>query len=303
MTKSKSHWLIVGPGALGLLYAGQLAKQGHPVSLWGRSGEIPQSRYSWEQRPGKVVQWESTPYSNAITRILVVTKSFQSHSALISLFKKTSLSPFCPLILMHNGLGAQEEAPRLSDEQPLLLASSRQGALKVSPHHIKHTGQGITQIGLYQGELKQEEQLQLQQELQAATEQCHWHQHILEPMWQKLVINSVINPLTALHQVPNGQLLAAEFSETLSSLCFTACQIAQHEGLQLESTAMLSQVKDVIQATASNRSSMLEDVCKQRPTEIDYINGYLVKKALRHGINAANHQKLVDQIHQINSLS
>lgn len=293
------HWLIVGPGALGQLYAGKLAQLGHGISFWGRQGLAPNLPYQWQDLAGLKHHWQSQAGEPPIDVVLVVTKVFQSDEATQAVLNSGLISATCPLILMHNGLGAGEQLARLHPEQALLLASSRHGALKLSDREVFHTGQGSTQLGLVKGVLPSESQLNITEALQAATGETSWHDRILEPLWHKLVINSVINPLTARDQIRNGALLQQSYQGEMTRLCQQACQVAEAEGVPLKSEALLAQILQVAEATAQNQSSMLQDLLLHRPTEIDYINGYLVRCAQRHGIEVPDHEQVLEQIHQL----
>lgn len=296
---AKSHWLIVGPGALGQLYAAKLALAGHPVSLWGRSGPITPNAYEYVDLAGHSYHWRSAQVSNAISRILVATKIFQSDQALQAVLDSGLVTHSCPILLMHNGLGAGERITRLSPAQPLLLASSRHGAFKHSATQVQHTGQGLTQLGLVAGHFTQTEKARLCDELELALGEFEWHSTILTPLWQKLVINSVINPITARDQIKNGTLLEEKYQQESETLCQQACYIAQLEGIDLKHKELFKQIKQVAQATAQNTSSMLQDRLQQRATEIDYINGYLLQKAQQHGVAIPAHEKLLKTIQQI----
>lgn len=293
------HWLIVGPGALGLLYAGKLARAGHAVSVWGKEGALCGQSFQWTDLAGNTHRWQSVKEELAVDVVLVVTKIFQSDAATQALLQTGRVSSNCPIILMHNGLGAGEALRRLHPEQPLLLATSRHGALKEAFNQVRHTGQGSTLLGLYRGKLGVEKQNTLVDSLNTALGETQWHFNILEPLWHKLVINAVINPLTAREGVCNGEILQPSYQDEVLSLCQQACNVAQAEGIPLEHQALLHQIHQVAQATAQNRSSMLQDVSQHRQTEIDYINGYLVRCGHKHQIPVPAHEKVLEQIHQL----
>ncbi len=292
------QWLISGPGALGQLYAGLLAQAGHEITFWGRQGPLPASSYELETQTGESYRWQSQSHTGPFDVVLVTTKIFQSDTATQHLLAHGQLDNQCPLILLHNGLGAGE-ALELPKGQPLLLASSRQGALKLGSHQVRHTGLGITQLGLIRGELSTQAQELLLLALKDAVTKVEWHQNIFIPLWQKLVINAVINPLTARDQIVNGDLLQPHYQSQMELLCQQACQVARADGVALEAKTLLAQIEQVLHATATNFSSMMQDIRHQRATEIDYINGYLVRRAQVHGLDVTAHAQLVQQIHQI----
>ncbi len=104
-------------------------------------------------------------------------------------------------------------------------------------------------------------------------------------LWGKAVANAAINPLTALWRVPNGELLATpERRELLAALAREGAAVARGRGIALPFEDPVEHVASVCEATAGNRSSMLQDAERGRPTEVDSINGVIVAEGKRLGI-------------------
>ncbi|WJH33076.1 2-dehydropantoate 2-reductase [Paenibacillus sp. CC-CFT747] len=104
-------------------------------------------------------------------------------------------------------------------------------------------------------------------------------------MWDKLLINAVINPLTGLLSVPNGALLENRESEDLMRrLLQEGVEVLTREGYTADNT-IGDRVRTVCRQTAANSSSMLQDLTKGRKTEIEWINGYLLRLADKHGVD------------------
>lgn len=97
----------------------------------------------------------------------------------------------------------------------------------------------------------------------------------------KLLVNVAINPLAALHRVPNGALLEPPLRARLDALVREAWPVLHAAGLALDADAALARVHAVARATAANRASMLQDVLAGRRTEIDAITGALLRMAAR----------------------
>jgi 2-dehydropantoate 2-reductase len=106
-------------------------------------------------------------------------------------------------------------------------------------------------------------------------------------VWGKLVVNAAINPLTALLRVKNGELLERPSArEMMGALAREAAQVAYAEQIILPFSNPVEAVEEVARKTAANHSSMLQDVLRGAPTEIDAICGAVVKAALKHKIGA-----------------
>ncbi|KAL2266856.1 hypothetical protein VTJ83DRAFT_4133 [Remersonia thermophila] len=129
---------------------------------------------------------------------------------------------------------------------------------------------------------------------------------ILQAQLTKLVINSVINPLTALRGCKNGAVFADEEGDRDRRILVQEAGAIVRELLQqstktspgatLSDSELLTAVAGVAEATADNTSSMLQDIRAGRPTEIDYINGYLVRKAELLNLPCQRHKELVAEI-------
>ncbi|GGA71379.1 2-dehydropantoate 2-reductase [Neiella marina] len=286
--------LICGAGAVGQLYGGMFAAAGHQVSCYGSQGPVAPTEYRLQRIDGSQLVWHCHQVQQPSV-VIVCTKAYQVETAVAELINQKLLLPTTHLVLLHNGLGPHESiAKRLNDETSLTLASTRQGALRLSPQEVKHTGLGATDLGLFQGPQRASDKILAL--FQQSIGDCHWHPNVLQPLWHKLLINSVINPLTARDQVTNGYLCGDDYQSEIIELCAEACDIANACGIDAQPQQLYRQVLLVAEATASNRSSMLQDVSAGRPTEIDYINGYLIKRAEHHGLPIAAHRALVAQL-------
>jgi 2-dehydropantoate 2-reductase len=104
-------------------------------------------------------------------------------------------------------------------------------------------------------------------------------------LWGKLVINAAINPLTALLRISNGKLLVIpEVHELMAEAAREAAIVAARRGVKLPYADPVTAVEDVARKTAANTSSMLQDVLRGTPTEIDAINGAIVQAAEKLGV-------------------
>ena len=112
-------------------------------------------------------------------------------------------------------------------------------------------------------------------------------------LWRKLAVNSVINPLTALHGCRNGELLQLpDIERRVAQLCAELCAFAAAAGQSLDAAELSRQVFAVMRSTAANRSSMLQDIEQRRGTEIDFINGYIVRRGHELGVPCPGHAAL-----------
>ena len=102
--------------------------------------------------------------------------------------------------------------------------------------------------------------------------------------YYKLLVNAVINPVTALTRQQNGIVLSPALRSSVQAVLAEAVAVAAAEGLAIQEEAAVELVFSVAEKTAANTSSMLQDVLRGRSTEIEAINGYFVRQAEKHGI-------------------
>ncbi|CAK1819876.1 2-dehydropantoate 2-reductase [Vibrio crassostreae] len=278
---------IVGPGAIGSLWAIKLLQAGHNVSLWSRSSDTSID-LSLDEQTSLSLSNNNIEKLSASDLVLVTVKAWQVKEATTPLLQY--LDPDTILMFMHNGMGAVDEIATQMDAHPVVLATTTQAAFKPDRNSVSHTGLGQTQLGAFN--LKGQQCTFLVDVLEHALPSVSWNPEIKTALWTKLAINCAINPLTGLEQVKNGELVDQRFSETLNSIVHELTQVMQAEGITCSFDELEASVNKVIHATAQNNSSMKQDMFYQRKTEIDFITGHLIKTALKHQIEVPTNQKL-----------
>lgn len=286
--------VILGPGAIGSLWATKLKQAGHNVSLWSRNSQT-QLSLQLDDSVGDTFLNNHLLSVKKADLIVVTVKAWQVEEAIRPLLPH--ISPDTIMLLMHNGMGtAQNVAPQLQNN-PIVLATTTHGAYKPNKQQVCHTGDGITQLG---GFNRSGEQCQfLQEVMHHALPEVRWNPNIHAALWTKLAINCAINPLTAIHQCKNGALAQQEFQDTLRNITRELVEVMNKEGLETEFDNLFGVIMQVVHATAENYSSMRQDVYHQRRTEIDFITGYLLQAAERHHIETPVNLSLYQRIKQI----
>jgi 2-dehydropantoate 2-reductase len=282
---------IVGPGAIGSLWAIKLLQAGHNVSLWSRSTDNSID-LSLDGQASLSFSNNNIEKLSASDLVIFTVKAWQVAEATTSLLQH--LDPDTILMFMHNGMGAVDEIATQIDAYPIILATTTQAAFKPDRNNVSHTGIGQTQLGAFNQTGQQ--CTFLVDVLDDALPAVRWNPQIETALWTKLAINCAINPLTGLEQIKNGELADKRFSEVLSSIIKELSQVILAEGITCSFDELETSVSKVIQATAKNNSSMKQDMFYQRKTEIDFITGHLIKTALKHQIKVPVNQKLFAQV-------
>lgn len=233
--------------------------------------------------------------ASSINHLLVATKSYQALEALDSL--RPQLSDKTCIYLMQNGLGSQEAIARAYPDFPVFAVTTTEGANQQGRFRIVHAGRGFTWIG----GLTERATLEMAEQTAALFKQAGFESaatpDIREKLWQKLAVNCAINPFTALLDCRNGALPEQPFfQQRISPQCQEIAAALTLAGYQTEPAAVEERVRQVIQGTAENISSMLQDVRAGRRTEIDAINGYLVEFCEAHALPCPINRELVELV-------
>ncbi|RTZ16064.1 2-dehydropantoate 2-reductase [Vibrio aquaticus] len=286
--------VIVGPGAIGSLWATHLHSAGHCVSTWSRHSEAQLTLELDDSTPISLLNNDIVQVQNA-DLLLVTLKAPLVESVLKQL--ASHIAPEAIIVLMHNGMGTAERVLKMLSENPLVLATTTHGAYRESKHKVLHTGIGQTVLGGFN--LAGQRCDFLTEVFNHALPDCTWNPHITNALWHKLAINCAINPLTAINNISNGDLALPRYAEQVEKIVSEVVSVMQAEGLDIESEALTNTVKQVISATAKNHSSMQQDIFYQRQSEIDFITGYLLERAKQHKLSTPTNLALYNAVKQI----
>lgn len=204
-------------------------------------------------------------------------------------------------VFLQNGIDQLDVAAEAGFPGAPAFAVSSEGATLLAPGHIVHAGRGITRLGfLVPPALRQQLLLtELFQLLQKAELNVAYSSDIRSRLWDKLLINAGINPLTALYNRTNGQLLTSCSARgRLKKIIEEAEQVARADGINISPNPVQA-ATTVCQKTARNISSMLQDRRNKRPTEIEAINGAIVRAGKRLGIPAPLNEEITAQIREM----
>jgi len=279
--------LIVGTGALATLFAARLSQAGDRVTMLGtwkeglsalRENGARLVDINGHERQYPVHATDDPRECVGTRYALVLVKAWQTERAARQLFE--CLADDGLAVTLQNGLGNYETLVRSLGLDRVALGSTTTGATLLGPGLARAGGEGTISI----------QRNQALGRLEAALKAAKFKVQIVEDaqslVWGKLVINAAINPLTALLRVTNGELLNRPTArELMGRLALEAAQVASAEKIELSFADPVSAVEDVARKTTANHSSMLQDVLRNAPTEIDAICGAVVKAAQKHNID------------------
>ena len=284
------HFLIVGPGAMGCLFAARLKRAGHNVTLL----DYKRERAEKIKRQGVVVEGVTGEYtvdvpietgedvSSQPDFALICVKSTKTREAADSI--RTWLPRKTMIVTLQNGLGNLEILTGIFGKDRVLGGVTAQGATALGWGRIRHAGQGSTVIGP-----KGEPGGPLEDLLSAFNEagfSTSSAEKVEELIWGKLIINIGINALTAITGLKNGRLTGTDGTRAImSDAVKEAVAVVNAKRIKLPYPDPLGRVMEVCRDTAPNISSMLQDILHKKTTEVEFINGAIVREGKALGIN------------------
>ena len=281
---------IIGAGAMGCLYGARLAQAGEEVWLLD----------TWQENVATIREKGLTVISasgvetipvNAVTTvdeigevdlILIFVKSHATHEA--ALAAAALLGPETMVLTLQNGMGNAEETAAVVGADRVVVGTTAMGATIVGPGRIMDGGKGATHIGKFSGTANRR-----LYEIAAVFSRSGLYTAVDANVdalrWGRLTTNAGINAIAAITGLTNGQII--EFPETkelMNRAVAEAEAVAKARGIALPHANMQAQVVANAQATKNSKSSMLQDVLKKRRTEIEAINGAIVREGMQTGV-------------------
>jgi 2-dehydropantoate 2-reductase len=305
--------LVVGAGAVGSLFGARLAGVGHSVQLVGRPDHVEAVRAHGLRVEGTGA---GTFYPDAVADLLAATvpdlllltvKTFDVESAAAAIARRFP-HPMTTL-LPQNGLNVEGVVAaslrsagwpdplrwlvRAVNTMPAtwvgpgVVRQAGEGELILSDPKIRNPASGSTEVVrdvFSRGGIPVRVVPDLEREL-----------------WRKAIVNAAINPVTALHQVRNGRLLESPYRDEAHRLLREAQRSAGLAGFAFSDAEADGDLDRVVRATSENRSSMLQDRERGRPTEIDAISGEIVRIARAHGIDLPETRAVMERLRALGS--
>ncbi len=282
---------LLGPGALGCLLGALLFEAGEDVRLVDYRPErvaLLRRQGIRLHTPGRGSRTFQVPIvlpdeAGPAELTIVAVKAHQTKTAAAALPRLMADGGLA--LSLQNGLGNLETLAEAVGPERLLGGVAFLGVTRTAEGQVILAGLGRLIIGLPAGsQVRATETARVVAVLQLTGLECQEMPDIEAVLWEKLLVNVGINPLTALLRVPNGALPKLPEAWALSvAAAHEARAVARAAGVNLTVDPEES-LSRVCAATAANRSSMLQDVLAGRETEIEALNGQVVERGAALGV-------------------
>lgn len=299
--------LVYGAGAIGSVFGARLASAGHDVLLVARPAHAAAVRDRGLRVEGRfegtfrVAAIERLPPTTSTDAVLLTVKSYDVEAAAATL--GAGVAPPAPLLLLQNGLGVEGAAiAALADggwpdaARWIVRGINTVPAQFVGPGLVRQTGEGEVLLGSAEAGTATRAVARFGRLLAGAGIPTKTAGDLPREVWRKLIVNAAINPVTADHGIPNGQLARDPWRGQALALLHEALEVARAEGFDFTDAEVERDLWRVVQKTAENRSSMLQDVDAGRRTEIDAISGAVVRLATLRGLRVPATRRIAARI-------
>ena len=283
--------LIIGAGAMGGLFGALLAphaavsllttNQEHAAVIGGHGLTLVDLDGATRRVPVRVLT-DPQDYGRRADLVLVCTKTRATAQAAAT--ARDLLAADGLALTLQNGLGNLEQLVAAVGAQRAAAGVTSQAATLLAPGRVRHAGSGPTVLGIPPG--REEAITAVAGLFTRAGLETRISDDVDSLLWSKLIVNVGINALTALLRVPNGVLAQTPECDLLMARAVAeAVAVARALSIGLDGERQLERVREVCLRTADNRASMLQDILRGRPTEIDAINGAVVARGRAAGVD------------------
>lgn len=293
---------IIGAGAMGMLFGGYLSLN-NEVTMVGRN----QTNMELMEKDGIIIKEtdgsERTFFPNAtvdsakvgeVDLVVMFVKAGDSNQALKN--HKSLIGKNTILMTLQNGSGHEHVMGDYAVQENIIIGTTQQGAYKIAPNCVVHSGGGETAIGAIVGDTNRF--LYIANTFLESGFPCKVADKVKGMIWNKLMINASSSVLSGVLQTNQGYVEQNDYAWNLAKkLIQELCAVATAEGYPFDPEEQIARIKKHLQNAPSGYTSIFEDIKNARKTEVDVINGAVVAAGHRLGIPVPTHEYMVELVH------
>jgi len=274
---------VMGAGAVGCFYGGMLARAGHAVTLIGRPQHVAavhaqglrMQTLSFDEQVPMAANTEAAAVAGADV-VLFAVKSTDTETAGQQM--RPHLKPGALVLCLQNGVDNAERLRTVLPDHSVAAAVVYVATEMAGPGHLRHHGRGELVIEPAPGSEG------LAQALIAAGVPTEISDNVRGALWVKLILNCAYNALCALGKLPYGTLVKRPgVREVMADVVAECRAVAAADGVTLPGDVDLA-VRRIAETMPTQHSSTAQDLMRGKPTEIDHLNGYVLRRGQSLGV-------------------
>ena len=285
--------VVLGAGSVGCYFGGMLARAGHDVTLIARANHVEaitnnglhMDCQSFQDYVQVKARSDYIPLSDADI-VLCCVKSPDTEFVINEV--KPYLNKSAVILSLQNGVDNAERIAKLVDN-PTYPTVVYVATAMVGPGKLKHFGRGELVLGALGN--NSNELNALSDFFQLSNVPCEISGNIRKDLWLKFLVNCSYNGISAIGQIQYGKMVSnPEIVNLINQITEECLMVAEKQGVMISATEA-SQANHAIGVTMSGqKSSTAQDLVKGKLTEIDYLNGLIVRRAAEYGLSAPANQ-------------
>jgi 2-dehydropantoate 2-reductase len=282
-SKTPMKVAVMGAGAVGCYFGGMLARAGHDVSFVARPQHVEAIRANGLRMQTKT--FDEQVRVNAVTEpggardadlVLFCVKSMDTEAAGRQI--RPTLRPDTLVLCLQNGVDNAERLRTVLPEHEVAAAVVYVATEMAGPGHLKHHGRGELVIEPARAADS------VAQAFAAAGVPTEISANVRGALWLKLILNSAYNAISAIAQKPYGESVKGEgIRDVMRDVVDECLAVAQADGVQVPGDAHAA-TRKLVESMPAQYSSTAQDLARGKPTEIDFLNGYVVRRGQALGI-------------------
>jgi 2-dehydropantoate 2-reductase len=308
LKKEIKRIVVLGAGAVGCFFGGVLARAGKDVLLIARDNHVQAIKKNGLFMECQTFQEHVTIEASSRIEdiadadlILCCVKSPDTERAIREI--KALIKSDTLILSLQNGV---DNAERISQVVPnkVISAVVYVAAGMGGNGHVKHFGRGELIIGVAnQAESISSELQEICEIFLSANIPCAVSNNIQRELWLKFLVNCSYNGISAIGQITYGEMAQQENTwQLINDLTTEFLLVAHHENIDISEDEAQRVNEQIAKTMAGQRSSTAQDLLRHKPTEIDYLNGLIVRKAKEHGLKVPNHQAIYTLVKMIEQM-
>ena len=301
---------IIGNGALGLLCASFFAAKNTKVQIITKresaATEINKDGIFITNLSEEIINYRDNIYATTdynklkpSDTVLLLTKAYSTQEAIkknLNFLKKTKT-----ILTLQNGLGNIEILKSYLTDNNIIAGTTSMGATAIASNKTKYCGKGVVDIAHVnnykdgKGILKELSEIFIKCGIR-----CNIHNNWETVIWSKLYVNAIINPITALYKITNGEIVKkTKLTKLAKQSSDEILNILRTKKIDIQLKDPFDRILKICEITSKNHSSMLQDVLNNKQTEIEQITGEIIRIAKKKGIETPINSMLYEKLKMV----